>query len=70
MGFKKYTKGTHNAEFFMAVVNPFVLQTSRDYDMPYHIVMKYYNNNKKDGVLSSDFYTDLEEYIKNRSENS
>lgn len=41
---------------------PFVAQTAKDYDMPYHEVLRIYNQNG--GMM---FYEKLEEYIIQRS---
>lgn len=44
------------------VINPFIMQTALDYDLPVHIIENYY---KKYGSTPM-FYEKLEEYLKNR----
>ena len=47
----------------MAEIIPFIQQTAEDYDLPYDVVLNYYQKN--DNCLK--FYDALEEHVKNRN---
>ena len=52
-----------SSNLLLSAVNPFILQTSKDYDMTYEAVEVYYNRYGATPML----YEKLEQHLKERS---